>query len=215
MQSASHQPKILVISAPSGTGKSTVCARLRQQNPEVGVSISHTTRTPRGAEQDGIEYYFIDDAVFDRMVASNEFLEWASVHGKRYGSSLAEVRRFQAQGKDVLFDIDVQGGKQIKQRISDALLIFLLPPSIDILIKRLTGRGTETHKAIHKRMTTALAELEAGRAYDFHVINDDLDQAVAAINSIRRGASTRPVRQEALLERLIDETRAYLSLGQG
>ena len=210
MQATSRQTKILVVSAPSGTGKSTVCARLRQQNPDVGVSISHTTRKPRGAERDGVEYHFVDDAIFDRMVARNDFLEWAVVHGKRYGSSLAEVQRLAALGKDVLFDIDVQGGKQIQQRIKDALLIFLLPPSMKVLIERLTGRGTENAEEIAKRMHTALSELEAGRGYDFHVVNADLNQAVESIDAIRRGAVTRALHQDKLLERLMSEARIYL-----
>jgi guanylate kinase len=174
------------------------------------MSISHTTRKPRGSERDGVEYYFIDDATFDRMIAQHDFLEWAEVHGKRYGSSLAEVRRLQALGYDVLFDIDVQGGKQIKQRVPEALLIFLLPPSIKILVERLTGRGTENAEEIAQRMHAVLKELEAGHGYDFHVVNTDLSQAVESIDAIRRGAVIRPLRQDKHLDRLMGEARVYL-----
>lgn len=211
MQIASRQTKIIVVSAPSGTGKSTVLTRLLNSYPDLNLSISHTTRDPRGAERDGVEYYFVDDATFDRMVAESAFLEWATVHGKSYGSSLAELRRLQAQGKDVLFDIDVQGGSQIKHQLSEALLIFLLPPSVKILVERLTGRGTENAEEIGRRMHNALLELEAGRGYDFHVVNADLNQAVESIDAIRRGALTRPARQDKHLDRLIREARIYLT----
>jgi guanylate kinase len=210
MQTTPRHIKILVVSAPSGTGKSTVCERLLKLYPDLCMSISHTTRSPRGAERDGVEYYFVDDDTFDRMVAQHDFLEWAVVYGKRYGSSLAEVRRLQAQGADVLFDIDVQGGRQIKKRRADALLIFLLPPSMKVLVERLTGRGTENAEEIRLRIHAALNELEASRGYDFHVINADLDQAVMNINAIRRGAVTGPVRQYEHLDRLISEARIFL-----
>jgi guanylate kinase len=210
MQTAPPPAKVVVLSAPSGTGKSTVLARLLSIYPDLCLSISHTTRKPRGAERDGVEYHFVDDATFDRMVAQNDFLEWAVVHGKRYGSSLTEVRRLQARGNDVLFDIDVQGGKQIKQQMADALLIFLLPPSISVLVERLTARGTENTEEIERRMHNALLELEAGRGYDFHVINADLSQAVESIDAIRRGAVTRPLRQDKHFDRLMSEARIYL-----
>jgi guanylate kinase len=211
MQMVSRQTKIIVVSAPSGTGKSTVLTRLLNIYPDLCLSISHTTRVPRGAERDGVEYYFVDDATFDRMVVESAFLEWATVHSKRYGTSRAEVRRLQALGKDVLFDIDVQGGSQIKQQLSEALLIFLLPPSVKILIERLTGRGTENAEEIGRRMHNALLELEAGRGYDFHVVNADLNQAVESIDAIRRGALTGSVRQDKHLDRLIREARIYLT----
>ncbi len=200
---AQRQGKLLVVSAPSGTGKSTLCAALRKRNPDIGVSVSHTTRPPRGAERDGVEYYFVSEQFFERMVAAGEFLEWANVFGKRYGSSRAEVERLLSAGKDVLFDIDVQGGRQIKSARPDALLVFLLPPSLEELQRRLRGRGTESEEQIRVRLRTAAEELRAGRDYDFHVVNDDLERAIAEVDRVRRGLPLERPRHDELLEELI------------
>jgi guanylate kinase len=201
--------RLVVISAPSGTGKSTVCRRLIASCEDVAVSISYTTRTPRGRERDGKEYHFVDDATFDRMIAEDAFLEWAEVHGRRYGSGHADVQRLLDEGKDVLFDIDVQGGKQIKSRVRDALLIFLLPPSIEELVRRLRGRGTESEKQLATRMRNAEWELKQGSDYDYHVVNDDLEEATAEVNRIRHGHAPVPGKQSELLRKLLQNTSGH------
>lgn len=206
-----RQGKLVVVSAPSGTGKSTLCAELRRRNADIGVSVSHTTRSPRGAERDGVEYYFVSEEFFERMVTAGEFLEWANVFGKRYGSSRAEVERLLAAGKDVLFDIDVQGGRQIKRARPDALLIFLLPPSLVELQRRLRGRGTESDDQIRLRLRTAAEELRAGFQYDGHVVNDDLERAIAEVDSLRRKNATTLPRRDDLLEKLLREMSDFLS----
>lgn len=207
--------RLLVVSAPSGTGKSTVCAKLRACCRNVGVSISYTTRNPRGRERDGVEYHFVNDPTFDRMIARDEFLEWAQVFGQRYGSSRAEVRRLQDAGKDVLFDIDVQGGQQIKRACSEAVLVFLLPPSMEELVRRLKSRGTEDSEQAEQRLRTAVWELDQGRAYDHHVVNSVLDDAVRALELIRRGRSPKPARQDELLAKLISDASRILGGVQG
>ncbi|HUU00310.1 MAG TPA: guanylate kinase [Myxococcota bacterium] len=195
--------RLVVISAPSGTGKSTVCRRLRAAHDDIAVSVSYTTRAPRGSERDGAEYHFVDDACFDRMIEAGEFLEWAEVFGKRYGSGRADVDQLLAEGKDVLFDIDVQGGAQIKEAVPEAVLIFLLPPSMDELIRRLNLRGTESAAQMRKRLQKAVWELEQSGQYDYLVVNDDLDRALARVNSIRRKAPDDTEKNTILVAELV------------
>lgn len=197
--------KLVVVSAPSGTGKSTVCRRLLAAHQDVAVSISYTTRAPRGNERDGRAYHFVDEDTFDRMVSEGAFLEWARVHDRRYGSARADVEALRTAGKDVLFDIDVQGGKQIKRAEPDAVLIFLLPPSIDELIRRLRGRGTETEAQVARRMDAARWELEQGAGYDHHVINRILEDAVEEIDRIRADPWSTRRRNDHFLRELIRE----------
>ena len=197
--------RLIVISAPSGTGKSTVCRIIGSRSPEVAISISFTTRRPRGSEKNGVEYHFVDDAEFDRMVDGNMFLEWAEVHGRRYGSGREETEKLISAGKDVLFDIDVQGGQQIKQAVPEALLVFLLPPSIDELVHRLSKRKTESQSEMQRRLQVAVWEMEQGRNYDHHVINDDLDRAVDAVEKIRKAAGEKTVKMGEKLDSLIQE----------
>jgi guanylate kinase len=197
--------QILVVSAPSGTGKSTVCRLLLETHADLALSISYTTRAPRGSERDGVEYHFVDDATFDRMVADGAFLEWAPVHGKRYGSGKDATERLISQGVDLLFDIDVQGGQQIKRAHPEALLVFLLPPSIEQLLERLQGRKTETPDQVSRRLGAAAEELRRGLHYDYHVINDAVERAVAQIDRIRKKQTKSPLRDEKLVQKLVDD----------
>jgi len=199
--------RLVVISAPSGTGKSTVCRIIGSRDPRVALSISFTTRRPRGTEKNGVEYHFIDDAEFDRMISGDEFLEWAEVHGKRYGSGREQTDEMISAGKDVLFDIDVQGGRQIKQAVPDALLIFLLPPSIDELVRRLSKRKTESESEMQRRLQVAVWEMEQGRNYDYHVINDDLERAVEEVEKIRKEIRDKPAKNGEMFEELIRQAR--------
>ena len=199
--------RLLVISAPSGTGKSTVCRLIGSRSPEVALSVSFTTRRPRGREKNGVEYHFIDDAEFDRMVADDKFLEWAEVHGKRYGSGREATDMLVSAGKDVLFDIDVQGGRQIKQAVPEALLVFLLPPSIDELVRRLSKRKTESQREMQRRLQVAVWEMEQGKSYDYHVVNDDLDRAVEEVEKIRKEIGERSAKMGEKLDSLILQAR--------
>jgi len=200
--------RLVVISAPSGTGKSTVCRRLRAEHDDIAVSVSYTTRAPRGSERDGCEYHFIDEACFDRMIEAGEFLEWAEVFGKRYGSGLADVEKLLAEGKDVLFDIDVQGGAQIKKAVPEAVLIFLLPPSMEELTRRLDLRGTESADQMTKRLKKAVFELGQSVHYDYLVVNDDLEKALAQVNSIRQETPDDTEKNSALVADLIHQAHS-------
>ena len=173
-----------VISAPSGTGKSTLCKLLLESEKNVSVSISYTTRRPRPAERNGVDYHFVSRASFEQMVAQGAFLEWAQVHQQLYGTAKEDVQALLQQGKQVLFDIDVQGGLQIKRACPESSLVFILPPSIKELRRRLSGRGTEDSEQIGVRLYNAKTELQQGLIYDFHVVNSDLRQAVAQLRSL-------------------------------
>ena len=175
----------MVVSGPSGTGKSTVCEELKKIEPELAFSISCTTRAPRPSEVDGREYYFISKDEFNKKVKDNLFIEWAEVHGQLYGTLRSEVVNKVSAGQDVLLDIDVQGAMQIKKYAkSDDLLtkclelVFIGPPSFDELERRLRSRATETEEAIRLRLKNAKSELELWREYGYLIINNELDKAV-------------------------------------
>ena len=180
-----HRGLLLVLSAPSGTGKTTLARRFVDAQPEAAFSISMTTREPRGAERDGVDYHFVDALTFQRMIERDEFVEWAEVHGNFYGSPRAAVDRAFSTGGIAVFDIDVQGGQSIQRRYPEAVLVFVLPPTMAELERRLRERGTESEDAIRRRMLAARSELELGaRAYDYLVVNDAVEQAYAELESI-------------------------------
>ncbi len=176
--------RLFVISAPSGTGKSTIIRKVRGGLDRLAYSISHTTRPPRGSERDGVDYYFVDRAGFDRMIAQGALVEWAEVYGAYYGTSVPELERLTREGLDVLLDIDHQGARNIRARFPDAVLIYLLPPSLEALEARLSGRGTDSPESIRNRMEKSYREMTHCAWYDYIVINDDLDQAVAAVRAV-------------------------------
>lgn len=176
-----------VVAAPSGTGKTTVCRRVVARDPQVELSVSHTTRARRPGEEDGIAYHFVTPAVFQAMVDEKEFLEWAEYHGNRYGTSWAALEAPLAGGRDVLLEIEVQGARQVRERRSDARLIFLIPPSMAVLETRLRQRGTETEEAVAGRLALARSELAvADGLFDYAVVNDDLERCVAEVSEILR-----------------------------
>ena len=180
-----HRGLLLVLSAPSGTGKTTLARRFVDAHPEAEFSVSVTTREPRGAERDGVDYRFLDALTFQRMIERDELVEWAEVHGHFYGSPQAAVDRAFASGGIAVFDIDVQGGESIRRRHPEAVLVFVLPPSMAELERRLRERGTESEDAIRRRMLAARSELENGtRAYDYLVVNDSVDRAYAELEAI-------------------------------
>lgn len=169
---------LVVISGPSGVGKGTVVRRLAEHGVDLHLSTSVTTRASRPDETDGVEYHFVDDATFDRMIADGALLEWAEVHGRRYGTPELWVERELAAGADVVLEIDVQGAQQIRDRRPDALLVFLSPPSKEELARRLATRGTETAEQLAIRQADADREIAAAAAFDHVVVNDDLERCV-------------------------------------
>lgn len=166
-----------VISGPSGAGKGTLVARLQERHPEAWVSVSATTRAPRQGEEDGVSYYFLSPEQFQAQVDADGFLEWAEVHGNRYGTLKSTVVDAMEQGKDVILEIDVQGALQVKEKVPFAHLIFIEPPSMEELERRLRGRGTETEDQLQTRLRNASMELSLEKEYDYTVVNDDLDKA--------------------------------------
>jgi guanylate kinase len=186
-----RQPSVIVVSAPSGAGKTTVLARVLRELPEIRFSVSHTTRPPRGQEQDGVEYHFVDRPCFLRLREEGRLLEWAEVHGNLYGTGLAEIERARQEGLDVLLDVDVQGARQVRSQISDAVMVFLLPPSYETLERRLRGRAQDDEGTIRRRLAMAGREIGAFEQYDYAIVNDDLDVSVEALKSIVRAARCR------------------------
>lgn len=180
----SEAGKLVVISGPSGAGKSTVISRVMDSNPNVVFSISATTRNPRKGETDGVEYIFIDKACFEKMISDDEFLEYAKYVNNYYGTPASPVRDSIDAGKDVVFDIEVQGAMQIKKKCPNAILIFIVPSSFTELERRLRSRGTDSEEVINQRIQTARTEYLMVQNYDYIVINDDPDQAANEIKSI-------------------------------
>lgn len=167
---------IFVISAPSGTGKTTLCEKLLKLLPDLKLSISHTTRQPRNGERNGIDYYFIDKEIFKKMIDTDEFVEWAEVYGNFYGTSKKAINSLISNGYDILLDIDTQGAKNIKKLYPDSVLIFILPPSLDELERRLINRN-EDKNVIKLRLSKASQEISQYKFYDYVVINDNIEQA--------------------------------------
>ncbi len=193
---------LFAVSAPSGAGKTTLCRRLIAELPDISFSVSYTTRAPRHGEMDGVAYHFVSLERFLAMREAGEFLEWAEVHGNFYGTGKAEVTSRISRGEDVLLDIDVQGARRIREIFPEAVTIFLLPPSWEVLEKRLGGRGTEDREVLARRLTNARAELEAAHEYDYMVINDEIDRAVADLVGIvraRRCLTSRVLAGRSLL----------------
>ena len=189
----------VVVSAPSGAGKTTLCHRLLGRLPQVELSISYTTRQPRPGEQDGVDYHFIDAAAFTRMAEAGAFLEWAEVHGNQYGTSLVDTQARLQRGVDVIFVIDVQGGGQIASRLPEAILVFVMPPTLAILEARLRGRGSDSEAAIARRLRVAGDEAREATLYTHWLVNDDLDEAVRDLEAILRAERLRRVDKQALL----------------
>ncbi len=169
------------MSGPSGVGKGTLVAELRRRVPSLGLTVSATTRSPREGEKDGVSYYFLSEEEFGRRVEAGEFLEWANVHGHRYGTLHSEVDRLFDEGRSVVLEIDVQGGLNVRRVRPDTVLVFIEPPSAEELERRLRGRGTEDEATIRLRLDNAASELEAAASYDERIVNDDLDRAVGEL----------------------------------
>jgi guanylate kinase len=187
---------VFIISAPSGSGKSTLVDNLLQQDPGISFSISYTSRKPRGKEASGREYHFVTPEEFESRLARDEFLEWAQVFGNYYGTHVSELERARAAGKDLLLDIDVQGARQLKNRISDAVTIFVLAPSRQILEQRLRNRSEDADEVIRRRLRDAAEEIRKWRDYDYVLVNEDVTESVRTLRAIVQAERARRIRME-------------------
>ncbi len=174
----------LVLAAPSGAGKTTIARALVEREEGFSFSVSATTRAPREGEEDGRDYWFVSHARFREMIRKGELAEWAQVHGHLYGTPLQSLVRASEGGRHVVLDIDVQGARQIQEAVPQALLLFIFPPSVEVLLRRLTGRGTEGEEAVRRRLSTALQELVAAESFNFFVKNDSLEQAIREVRDL-------------------------------
>lgn len=198
---------VIVISAPSGSGKTTICRMLTKRLDNMELSISYTTRPRKRGEVDGNDYYFIKTEKFDKMVNSREFLEFASVYGQRYGTSREAVRSIVSRGKDAVLEIDVQGGKKVKQELPEAILVAVFPPDRRSLENRLIGRGRDSIEEVRARLQAADDEARELLSYDYLVVNDDLEEAVSRVEWIVRVARLRRKRAFDRLAKIFDGSR--------
>jgi len=201
--------ELFIVASPSGGGKTTLIRRVMQelagQGREPHFSISHTTRPPRPAERHGVDYHFVDRAAFQRMVVAGEFLEFAEVHGNLYGTSRAEVEGRLERGCDVFLDIDVQGARQVRASVADAVKVFVFPPSYAELRRRLVARGQDNEAAIELRLRNAVQEMREYAEFDFVIINDRLEEATRALASVVAAARMRPFRMRARVHPILEE----------
>ena len=208
-----HKGILMVLSGFSGAGKGTLMKKLLETYDNYALSVSMTTRQPREGERDGIEYFFSTKEAFERKIEEGGLIEYAQYCGNYYGTPKAYVEEQLANGKDVILEIEIQGALQIKEKFPEALLLFATPPSIEELERRLRGRGTETEEVIRKRLLRAGEEAEGMDAYDYLVINDDLERCVEEIHSIVNAARNTPIRNNEFITQIKAELSA-LSKGE-
>lgn len=196
-----------IVSAPSGAGKTTLCKKAVAFFPDLRHSISYTTRPPRDGEVNGADYWFITNAEFDRMVESGEFLEYAGVHGKRYGTSKKDLEGLLDKGVDVILDIDVQGAEKVRERLRGGVFIFILPPSVEACEQRLKTRALDSPEEIKRRLKIALDEIKKAPEYEYIIINDDLDAAFGKLRSII-------ISEKAKTARMIERVKKLFEVGK-
>ena len=194
---------VYIVSAPSGSGKTTLLQSLLKTFKDLKFSVSHTTRQPRQGERNGVDYFFTERSRFQEMAQSGEFLEWAEYYGQLYGTSRGFVEEHVNAGRDVILDIDVHGARQVKEKIKDAIAVFIMPPSFAELERRLRTRRQESEEAIQRRLEIARSEIRFCRDYDHIVINDVLEDSIQTLEAIVRAGRARPWRQQARIDEII------------
>ena len=195
---------LFVVSSPSGGGKGTLIQRVLNKVPNLSYSVSFTTRAPRNGEVDGREYFFVTPEKFEEMVAADEFLEWAHVHGKLYGTARRQVVQEISQGRDIILEVDVQGAASVRQLIADSVSIFILPPSFEVLRQRLEARGTDSPEELDLRLRNAPTELKDYSAFQYVIINDDADRAADQMTAIVQAERARLSRQGPRIKRVVE-----------
>jgi guanylate kinase len=201
---------IIILSAPSGTGKTTILKKIMPELGPAAFSISHTTRSPRTGEQDGIDYHFVSKKEFLRLKDQGDFIEWAEVHGNYYGTSVQSVLQLQDKGQDVILDIDIQGARQVREKLPESSSVFIIPPSWEEQERRLRGRGTDNEETIKLRLANAKKELSAIDLYDYVIVNDTIDDAAAMFKAVilslragqRRLANGQPINMTEFSSRI-------------
>jgi guanylate kinase len=199
---------LFVVSAPSGTGKTTLCREMLKSFPGLHFSVSYTTRPPRPGDKNGRDYHFVSPEEFQRMVARGDFAEWAEVFGHRYGTSRVILGRNREEGRDTLLDIDVQGARQLQERDCPGIFVFILPPSLAELRRRLAGRKTEAPEVLEKRLEKARDEISEARRYDYWIINDNLKKAKERLGAIILAEQCRRERMAGFLATLTEKEGA-------
>jgi len=195
---------LFVVSSPSGGGKGTLIQRVLSRVQNLSYSVSYTTRKPRNGEVDGREYFFVTREQFSQMVARNDFLEWATVHSHLYGTSRSQVAHDVSLGRDIVLEVDVQGAASIRNLIHDAVSVFILPPSLDVLRERLIARGTDAPEELAVRLRNAPEELKAYKTFDYVIVNDDVEQASAKLMAIIEAERMRLSRQEERIRGVVE-----------
>ena len=208
---ASSRGTLFVVSSPSGGGKGTIIRHVLDVVDNLSYSVSFTTRAPRQTEVDGREYFFVNRETFDEMVAAREFLEWACVHGNFYGTSKKQIIEQTAAGADIILEVDVQGAASVRQLLMDSVSIFILPPSYEVLRQRLIARGTDSPAALEVRLRNAPEELKQYSAFDYVIINDEIERASGQLASIIYAERARCMRQEPLVREVIKKFKSIQS----
>jgi len=204
MASKASRGMLIVVSSPSGGGKGTLIRRVLKEVPNLGYSVSFTTRAPRSGETNGLDYFFISLDEFERGVAALRFLEWASVHGNFYGTAHEQVEQELTEGRDIILEIDVQGATSVRQLVTDAVSVFILPPTYEVLRERLTARGSERPDDLALRLRNARAEVLHYSDFDYVIVNDVAETAAAQLAAIVYAERARRTRQENVARRIID-----------
>jgi guanylate kinase len=201
----SSRGTLFVVSSPSGGGKGTIIRHVLDEVPNLSYSVSFTTRAPRPGEVDGREYFFVSRLVFGEMIAAGEFLEWANVHGNLYGTGRRQIAAETAAGLDIVLEVDVQGAASVRQLLMDSVSIFILPPSYEVLRERLIARGTDSPEELEVRLRNAPEELRQYSAFDYVIINDEIERAAGQLASIIYAERARCMRQEGLVREVIQK----------
>jgi len=209
IQDPSDQFLMLIVSSPSGAGKTTLCSRLRNEFPKMRFSVSHTTRRPRPTEVDGREYHFVTAEAFEQMIRAGAFVEWAEVHGSRYGTSHKEIEVARSTSQGIIFDIDFQGARQVRASYPETVAVFVLPPSLEELERRLRGRGTEDEATTRRRLSNAKREIGFYGLFDYIIVNDDIEQAYGRLRSVVYAEGCRRRRHAQRCEQLLTESGGW------